>query len=97
MTRITCPAKVVPKWELSRWRYRGPLRFRDRLYANVRIESKKVLVGAPPQKASRNEICRIRGPELSAGAPKANRPALLDSRQGVPAVPQGKVSVSTVY
>jgi hypothetical protein len=39
----------------------------------------------------------MRGPEMSTGAPKSDKPALLGARHGVPAMPRGKSAVSVAY
>jgi hypothetical protein len=39
----------------------------------------------------------MRGPEMSTGALKLDKPALLGARHGVAAMPQGKSAVSVAY
>jgi hypothetical protein len=39
----------------------------------------------------------MRGPEMSTGAPKSDKPALLGARHGVTATPQSKSAVSVAY
>jgi hypothetical protein len=50
-----------------------------------------------PQKPSLNETFRMRGPEMDIGAAKSDKPALLGTRHGVTAMPQGKSAVSVAY
>jgi hypothetical protein len=80
--------------------YRSKKSFKKVFLKEMKRLGKSKLIGDSrennPQNPTLNETSRMRGPEMSTGAPKSDKRALSGDRHGVVAMPQGKSAVSCI-